>query len=45
VGRVADDDPEDLVPRDNVMSSIEMFGRHVIPEMKKQGTAGRLRVW
>jgi hypothetical protein len=34
------------VPRDNVMSSIEMFGRHVIPELKKRGTAGgRPRVW
>jgi hypothetical protein len=33
------------VPHDKVMSSIEMFGRHVIPELKKRGTAGRPRVW
>jgi hypothetical protein len=27
------------VPHDTVMSSIEMFGKHVIPELKKK--AGR----
>jgi hypothetical protein len=26
----------ETVPHDKVMSSIEMFGRHVIPELKKQ---------
>jgi hypothetical protein len=26
----------ETVPHDKVMSSIEMFGRHVIPELKKK---------
>jgi hypothetical protein len=26
----------ETVPHDKVMSSIEMFGRHVIPELKKR---------
>ena len=34
----------ETVPHDKVMSSIEMFGKHVIPELKKgrvPATAGR----
>ena len=27
----------ETVPHDKVMSSIEMFGKHVIPELKKKG--------
>jgi hypothetical protein len=29
----------ETVPHDKVMTSIEMFGKHVIPELKKKSTA------
>jgi hypothetical protein len=33
----------ETVPHDRVMTSIEMFGKHVIPELKKKSAAAPAR--